>query len=461
MKRKGKGSGLRLPSARGMGARQEAAVLRRGGALEWAVLRRRQSEVDVVDVGRRPPPAEGAPAVQPSDLPKVRGRLTLGLAADQVLFRVADLPSTSAEELRGMVELQVDRFSPFPLEHMVVSHEVFGAHEENSRILMVAVQRTVLDEAAAPWKAAGLSPARVDVDLLGWWAALGEREEVRSAPRTLHLRLDAAGAELLVVHDGLPMVARCVGRGDLNAEELAEEIHFTLTTLETEWGAAGDPRAYVWSADAAGEDVARRIRAECGISVECRSLDELMSLSEGLARRALSDGAGRLDLTPQDWSQERRTRAAARRLVLAAAAVIGVWLLVVGTFLGALAFREAGLERLKKKVDEEEKPAAEVKQLQTRVRLLEIHADRRHSALEILRAVSSVMPEGITLSSYSYKKAKTLSLKGRTTAVSRVYDFMTALEKSGLFKEVKSEGITTQGTMSEFRVNAVLPGDSP
>ena len=42
-------------------------------------------------------------------------KTTLGYRLEQVFFRVLQLPLCSEAELRGMVELQLDKISPLPL----------------------------------------------------------------------------------------------------------------------------------------------------------------------------------------------------------------------------------------------------------------------------------------------------------------------------------------------------------
>ena len=127
----------------------------------------------------RAAPAEGAPAPDPAEtlgvaLSGARGGVTLVVPAGQALMRVVDLPSTDPAELRGMAELQVDRFSPFPVEHLVVSHEVFAVREGMARVLLAAVPRTLVDAEAEAFGGADFELERIDLDLLGWWHNVSE-----------------------------------------------------------------------------------------------------------------------------------------------------------------------------------------------------------------------------------------------------------------------------------------------
>ena len=69
----------------------------------------------------------------------------IGIPASWVLMRITDLPSGSPEELAGMVELQVDKFSPFPIEESSLSHEVLLERDGRCRLLLSAIRTDVIN----------------------------------------------------------------------------------------------------------------------------------------------------------------------------------------------------------------------------------------------------------------------------------------------------------------------------
>lgn len=467
--------GIRSPGLGEFGVRTVTAVRRLADAIEWIALRQRKDAVEIVDRRTVPAPVAGtedAPAPDPVETLKIamagaRGGVTLVVPAGQALMRVVDLPSTDPVELGGMAELQVDRFSPFPVEHMVVSHEVFAQKDGVSRVLLAALPRTLVDAESEAFGTAGFELERIDLDLLGWWRNLRAANRTDAPGRVVHLLLESGAATMLVAQDGMPLLCSSLGRGP-NAQEasdlgeLVEELNFTLTTLEADWGAS-ETRMTVWAPGAAPAGVAASLATGCGVPAEAASLDELPVAIEGASRRTLAAEGGTLDLAPAEWAEARRNRRAAKRVMYAAAGCIAVWLVVVVGFLVALRVREMSNGRLKIAVETLEKPAAEVRALQTRVRVLEEYADRSHSALELLREVSAVLPESVTLSSMTVKKGKSVSLRGDAPAANAIYDFFSALEKSTLFVKVLPEGVTSKSSMgrnrSEFRWSATLPGE--
>lgn len=457
-----------------IGGRTIVALCRRGGPITWTLLRIRRDgrplgppETRTVDAPPIPPdaaPDVGAAALRPA-LAGLRGEATLVLPADHALLRILDLPTTDPAELASMVELQLDRFSPFPTDHLVAAYEILGVEEGRTRVLVAAVQRAVVEREAALLAGTGLDVRRADLDAMGWWRHLAGAGETERAGLRIHLNMEPDSMIVLAVHNGRPVLLRALGRGldrDTPAE-IEDEVNLTLTTLETEWSLTSDATLVVWFPGEPDPTWAGRLGEACGLPVESASISDLPPLTEGIVQRTLDDPTRVLNLAPAEWEAARRARSLTRRFTLSAAACFGLWLLIVGGFLAALAVREANIQRLARHVDVLEKPAAEVRVLQGRVRSLEDYSDRSRSALEILRQVSQDLPAGLTLTSFSVRKGRTVSLRGEADAVNAVYDFFSALEKSGLFKEVKPEGVTSKPSSgrarSEFRVTATLPGE--
>ena len=67
------------------------------------------------------------------------------MGSGQALLRVAELPAVDPDELKGMVDLQVDKVSPFPPDSTVTSFEVVQQSETASGVLMAALDRKTAD----------------------------------------------------------------------------------------------------------------------------------------------------------------------------------------------------------------------------------------------------------------------------------------------------------------------------
>ena len=121
--------------------------------LEWTVLRRVKESWEIStqgNAGLSASEGEGvgisAGALKPY-FRHFKGKISVALPTGRVLLRVALLPSTDGAELRGMAELQTDKFSPFPVESVASSAEVIDASGTSSLVAMAVVRREDLEAA--------------------------------------------------------------------------------------------------------------------------------------------------------------------------------------------------------------------------------------------------------------------------------------------------------------------------
>ncbi len=452
------------------------AVLASGRRLEWTTLRRRKGRYEVAEQKavelQIPEKREERDLNQwASEIKKalgaIRGHLTVTLHTERTLLRAVDLPSSDDDELAGMVELQVDKFSPFPVEHMAVSHEIYGQSGSSTRVLIAACKRDVVDDLGQLFMAAGRLPDRIDVAAAGWWRLIHDHGAIPPDGRHAFLLVEETGTELVVTQSGLPVVVRSLGAqheasDEEFAAEIAEEAGYTLTSLESEWGAMSAPDLTVWHRGETPSILLEKLEAECAIQVQARSMDDLPSLTEGIARRDSLADVEPLDLSPPEWKAEATERKSQRRMVALVASVFLVWLGAIMAFFVLAYVDRSRIERLQQEVAALEEPAEEARLLRRRVDSLEQYADRTYSALECLREVSERLPSGVELTSFAYRKGGAVNLRGESPRETTILDYFEALEQSELFVEVRPEGLTRApgGRRNpEFRLTARLPGD--
>ena len=476
------------------------AIVFREKSAEWTTLRpsktgyevdeHRTAEIVLTEAGLDFAAAETSTAIQ-SVCGHIQGDLCAGFPSDKALMRVVDLPTSDPIEMRNMAELQVDKFSPFPVEHMAVALETLSQREKTSRVLIVAVQRELVETFGKALGQAGLLPRWMDVQVMGWWSLLKEQGAIPEKGRKVILLLEKNGTELIACQDAIPVAFRSLGSGQGLSEEdffseLADETAYTLTTLEAERGAADGVKLGLWHsavqappkgigptaapsktqppADEPPMLLVEKLREACGLEVDSRRLDSLPPVTEGLARRVAAKGDAVLNLAPPEWRAQERGRRAKKSLLIASATFLIVWLVGIFASIGGLKLQENRRDQLKASAAALEKSAAKVKELKNKIASFEQYADRSRSALECLREISALLPQGIDLSSFSYKKGTSLSLRGECATPEPIYSYVQALQQSPLFTEIKTEGVRSKTgpggvQKSEFSLTAGLPGE--
>ena len=448
--------------------------------LEWTVLRRVKEAWEISSQGDAalpmPEGAEGwvSAGVFRPYLRNFKGKISVALPTGRVLLRMALLPSTEAVELRGMAELQTDKFSPFPIETVAAGAEVLEASGTSSLVAMAVVRREDVEAIGRAFQESGPPPDVVDVEALGWWWGIQHGGKLPAHGSQILVRATPTGVDLAVVRDGAPLLFRALPPPPMAeegadraewADECVEEVADSLTSLETEWGGAGMPTLHVFHEASRPFPCAEKLQKVLGLeALFTHALEDLPTASEGVARRLAVPAAPlAMDLAPEVWRAadvERRTR---RKLMRTATVFLAAWLLAIGVFWTLLNVQRGRMARLLAQVEEMEGPAKEIRRLRAKVADLSQYADRTHSALECLRVVSQSLPEGMDLTSFVYRKGDALSLRGDSDEPDKVYGFIQALEKAELFPEVKSEGISTrntpQGPLSQFGLTVILPGN--
>jgi hypothetical protein len=393
----------------------------------------------------------------------VAGEVTVAVPSESVLLRVVDLPAGDGAEIRGMVELQVDKFSPFPVETLVMAHEVLARRGETLTVLIAAVKLAVVEALGAELGAAGLRPRRVDVETLGWWHSLRAGGAVPAAGRAVFVLMPEKTPEILVAEDGVLVLFRSLGdTGDLAgpalAEEIGREVAYTLTAFELERSGAKECSLAVCVRDAKdAEPIVSRLQAEHGGEVRVVRLDGMASAAEGVARRSV-EGAG-VDLTPAAWHSAARGREFKKQMIVAGAGVAALWILVMGSLFGGLAWQGYKVQRLNREQARWRDPAMEVRATRRRVAMIRRYMDRRHSALECLREVSRLLPAGIDLTSFTYRKGESVKADGRAATVEQVYEFKRNLDGCEMFPETRLSGPTTDRKSGQqvFSVDMQVP----
>jgi hypothetical protein len=425
----------------------------RGDSVEWATLSAVREEYRTVGTGSIPLEADLTEEQTKALVERLRtetgglkGHVVVGLPSEDMLLRVVNLPLVEDDELRSMVRLQADKFSPFPVDTMVVSHEVLEKRGDTCVVLIAAAKAEVVERFGKVVEAAGVQAARVDVAVLGWWHLLNEAGEVRKDGRQLFLLVEGTTAEIVVAQDGVPLLLRSLraledgGEEELVAE-LAQEVGYTLMSLELEHGSAGECSVGVWHAGSAPVGLAEKIQQECACEPVLNSLDGLSSLAEGVAGRSADRDASRLDLTPDTWRTAAGTREFKRKMLMAVAIVLGVWVLGAGTLFGGLRFQQMRVSSLKAESEELSGPATEIRKLRYRVVTIKRHRDVTESALECLREISVAQPAGVDLTSFTYRKGEAVKISGEALNSELVYEFKRKLlDNSQLFLGVELQG---------------------
>jgi len=401
---------------------------------------------------------------------EIKGAVSVGIAPDKMLMRVAELPTTDPAEMANMIQLQVDAFSPFPDDRICVSHEILTTGEAGVRVLIAAVQKDMIETTGSVLKKAGLDIQRIDAEAMAWWHLLAENVLPSDEGRYLFLILEPWGGVWIAIQRRTPLAFRAVSLplpadvpfGEF-APEIARDAGAFLLSIDMEHGSTSLSGLEIFCRGIDSGVLSSALREELQHEAAIHSLDLLAPISEGLARRFIGtnllsslsrarNGQAVLDLVPASWRSTVIARRMRRRLLAASIGVLAVWLAAMAIFFGVYQYQHFRLARLEKKLVALHKPAEDVRMMQNQARSFEQYLDRKYSALECLREISQNLPKDVLLTSFQFKKGKSIVIRGEALAVNAIYDYKQALDKSQLFGKIDM-GSVQPGKRKDTNVN--------
>ncbi len=413
------------------------------GRYDWFSYRRGQSTP--LDTGRVDPREE---ETLPEALTGKRaGATTIALPASQVVTRIMTLPLHDPEELAGAVDLQVDKFSPFPVEQMVYSYEVLEQNEDETAVLIVISQRASVAGWGDDLRATGVQVHRVDCVALGTWKALQTIGALDTTRRQSMLIIDEDEV-VLMTHDSgrLLSISGLGDPGDFHevdvCEELAEEVSRILMETDADNGMGENPELVLFAWEGHGDISVLRdtLSASSDFSVVMGDVKMAPDIVSGLLQRSLAPANGAqspLNLIPEDWVRDSEALRFRKHLIAIGGGLLGLWLLLLAGGWGYLSWEQVRLDQMREREQEWLRPANAVRSMRLQVNLIDRYRDRTHSALESLREVSALLPQGIDLVSLTYRTGDGLEIVGEADSGSLVLQFNQSLNESALFNDVR------------------------
>lgn len=443
--------------------------------IEWTTLKLKQDGNETVEQSCLPCPAT-EPGEEPGDMASLQlsdevrerlsGDLTVSIRTSELLMRTMEFPTTDPDEIENMVGFQIDKASPFPLDQLAVSHEIIRKTENNALVLMVAAKHKCIDAIGDLFAHKGVHIHSIDARILGWLSLLEKGGHLTGNGSEILIVDDGIDYAMAVLSDGAPVTFRSLPvpeNEEALADELASEISYTLTTLDSEHDLPAPTAIDFWNLSELSASVVSALRSKTGLAVRQNRLSSLPPLSEGIIERTLHKKS-RIELIPREWVEHERKQRLKKRFLIGASAIGAVWLTILLIFTMIYQTRAMALRRVQEEEASLAPLADQAIENRKKLKALKRYADRSDSALECLREVTDLLPAGdIEFVSYNYDKNKGVRLRGTAETDDIVYDYFDSLADSKLFVRLKDQRINTKVTKglqrAVFSANLMLPSE--
>jgi len=337
------------------------------------------------------------------------------LPPERVFLRVVQLPVSDLDETLSMVELQLERLSPFPVAQVVWSIQVLPhAEGDLQTVIVMIVSRNEVEEFLGQLEGQGYLADRLELPLLDQLQATAITGDgawiYPEAPGGRNAALVAWWYGGVLQNLGLitlPPADR--------PESLKEQLLQMAWSGELEGWLTAPPS---WHLVADGETAAEwepPLRAGLELPVEIVAPVAVAGLAALTAARATRAGP-QANLLPAEFSTRYQQQFVDRLWMRLLGAVVGLYLVGVLIYFARLQIELFRTSAVEQRAAERGPIFTNALQLKAKYQVLKDRQDLKFAALDCWKAVAELLPDGVTLEGYNFSEGRKLTLSGSAPA---------------------------------------------
>ncbi len=403
--------------------------------------------------------------------------------------RLFSLPSTDATEIRDIVELQAEKHTPYAKEEILSDFTVIERDRSGySRVLLVIAHQDVIERSVRLVESAGFVLDRVGCELeglLNWFLLMKRASGGAPAGPSLIVDVDGATTTLLVVEHRQLQFHRSLATGAEHLQEhsaqagerLVGELTRSIEALDAE-GKAVKLSEIILTGRTDRLGVFKE-QVERGLNLPVTLLppwpEQAMSEAARAGAERLPDvsfaslaGIGlapsRIDLTPKAAKLRHAFEAKAKALVTLGCQSIGALILVTLLIISRAHREQRYYQALREVYQQSVSQADEVEQALRQIALVEVQLRDRGRLLEAAETLTSQSSPDIRWQSLTYNSEEGIVLKGTTTELPKVYEYVASLDASPVFGQVEARRVSKrkggdEQSLTDFEI--VCPFSTP
>lgn len=350
----------------------------------------------------------------------------LALPLSRLLVKMVKVPVEQRDDPVAVAAPVLQAMSPFPDEPLTVSCETVRENEAGITVLAAALPESATEDIGEALDGAKLNVMRVDAIALGRIAELWSQiNDGRNGVRRMLLIREADCISLFVLDDDHPSAVRALSFDS----DLKREVMLSLLEAE-EFGGAADLAEIVTVGEIDSSGI--------GSFAPVRAITADPGSVTGLAARAADPAT--LDVLPASWREMLEETRFKSKLIRHLSIAVGVWVLVMAVLFGVPFVYGFMTDHQKSLSREHAQKYREVKEMKEKLDLVKKYSDHSRGALEILKAVSDRLPEGVELNSWTFKHEDGVRFSGESGDAAGVYELKDRLLAAEVFAEVLLTG---------------------
>ncbi len=403
------------------------------------------------------------------DFKIVNPRAFIGVPLHTVITRSIEIPSRDPDEIREIVSLQASRHTPYSRSEIIIDTLLLGVVRENyTKVLLIIVPRELIARQTKIMERANLKIERIFFPPEGICYACSKilgNETSDSVIAIVHM--DTTFTNFIVIQKNKILFVRGISIG---AEHLLEEKDIYSDRFVEELQKSLE--SYVM--DEAGPKPSDLLLT--GVVGEITELDDLFSETLRMPIRhqtyfnhfAISDKARgvassskdisffnliaplllfdkmKIDLVSEERKLSIQIEKRGQEMMKTGILLMILFALVFVCIAEKIYFKSAYLANLKTRYKPVKDDAKKLEQLFLKTQVIKDYLANRGRSLETVIELVDTLPKDVRLSDIKYEDGEKFSVKGTSKTMGSVFAFVSNLDKSAKFKNVKTKYVTTR-----------------
>jgi Tfp pilus assembly PilM family ATPase/Tfp pilus assembly protein PilN len=374
------------------------------------------------------------------------------------------LPSTNPQEINQMMDLHIVRMVPYRKEEIASDHQALDIDSAGyTQELLAIVHKDVLRKQAKILEAAGFLIDKIFLSSYGvWqWTLANCSAQINASDFYLLLDIDSNITDFIVFSQKNLLFSRSISIDarqiyqDLKMRKLIGEIRQSLVIFQTKEANKRPAKIFLSGANSVIREarIGQILNKELDIplslvrpayaspSVKGASNEKILdsvSLS-AISEFVLEEDKKRVCFVLPELQIKKTLRQKARDLITLGSLLVYVFIVVCAIIAGRIYNQQAYLKRLAGRFKEIEKEVSVLSRRLSTANFIKQYLRQRRIPLVVLAELNNLTPAQIAFDRVDIDESHKVALRGQAQRLSEVFKFVTALEGSKYFEDVRTK----------------------
>ncbi len=391
------------------------------------------------------------------------------IAPQMITTKNIEIPSLDVEEIKSIIDLQAGRHTPYSREEIIIGYISIGVFQRNyTKVLLVIVNRDQIKKHLQLIEEAGLKVEKALMPQEAIASFYAKALNLKSGAFPLGIiNLTDLETDFLVVFNGVLAMARTVplglehlGQDPANRDKLLAELQKSLESYQNEDIAAIPEEFLLTGQSEMILELQPFLQDKLKAKFKMDPVAKRLNFSSSLVEQSEGEWKGdclanvvlgaylfhklAVDLTPDEIKTQRSIEEKGRQVIKAGIFAIIILVMISAIFFTKIYFRSIILSRLEKEYINKHRSVVMLDRMAQRSRIIKGYLKSRMVCLDVVDEIYRLIPDEIYLDNIYFDENGTINVQGVSESMSRVFNFVSALEESAYFKGVKTKSTTAK-----------------